>query len=152
MRTSRYYRIVAVLMVMVCFGVGLSIAPPRAQALDFGLGDILKLGGITWVVSHYGDQIDSAINGLLRQRGIEAEGRTKVVPVLRVGGGSAIGAAQVVGPARQVDKVKAVGEIQVSALGRLRARALVPIESKNVVQDVKGVGGVGTSATIQLRF
>jgi hypothetical protein len=122
-----------------------------ASALDLGglLGGAVKLGGVLLVVDKFGDQINSFINKFLDQNGCPLEGKSKVVPIIRVLGGAAVGAAQVVGPPRQVDKVQGVGELQLNA-GRFRGRALVPVTArKNLTSSIKGIGGVGTSAEIK---
>jgi len=118
------------------------------------LEDILKGGAVTIAVMEFADELDEGINGLLGQRGIEVQGMTKVVPVIRVGskGGTQAGAAQVVGPAEQVEKVEAVAELQLT-LGALRGRALIPVDTKNPIKgEIKGVGGVGVNASIKVRI
>jgi len=98
------------------------------------------------------EDIDHFINVLLSQRGIEHEGMTKVVPIIRVGGaGTAVGAAQVVGPAQQVKKVSAVAEVEITIGGSARARGLVPVSTKKVTTDsIRSIGGVGISANIKI--
>lgn len=147
------YHCLVALLCAFCFFVGLNAAPPPAMALDLGgaLGTVLKVGGIALVVRQFGDQIDSFINSLLGQKGIGHEGKTKVVPVLRIGSGTAVGAVQVVGPAVQVKKVQAVAEVEMSIGNRVRARALIPITTKKAeTSSIRGVGGVGVSANIKL--
>jgi len=98
--------------------------------------------------------LDDGINDLLRQRGLEVQGMTKVVPIIRIGGkgGTQAGAAQVVGPAEQVEKVQAVAEVELR-LGLLRGRALIPVATKNPVKGkIKGVSGVGVNASIKVRI
>ncbi|NTU84178.1 MAG: CHAT domain-containing protein, partial [Chloroflexales bacterium] len=55
------------------------------------------------------------------QREARIADATKVVPIVRVGSGTAVGAAQVMGPRMQVDKVQAVAEIELN-LGNLAER------------------------------
>ncbi|MBI3920101.1 MAG: hypothetical protein HY318_01690 [Armatimonadetes bacterium] len=137
------------LMCAFCFSMGLAFGPTPLRALD--LGDLLKIGGIGLVVSHFGKDIDGFINKVLGQRGIQREGMTKVVPVLRVGSGTAVGAVQVVGPASQVKKVQAVAELEIKVGNRFRARALLPVTTKKVATStIRGVGGVGVSANIKV--
>lgn len=148
----RPYHCLAALLCAFCFFVGLSATPPPASAFSLGgaIGDILKIGGIALVVRQFGGQIDRFINQAMQQRGIEREGMTKVVPVLRVGGGgTAVGAVQVVGPREQVRRVEAVGELELS-IGRIRGRALLPVTTRRDLTDsIRGVGGVGVSANIK---
>ncbi len=128
----------------------------RSASLELGdlLGDVLKVGGVGLLVSQFADELNDAINSLLQQRGIAVQGMTKVVPIIRMGtkGGTQVGGAQVVGPAPQVERVKAVAEVQLD-LGPLRGRGLIPVETQNPLKgEIKGVAGVGVSASIKVRI
>ncbi|MCD6359849.1 MAG: hypothetical protein J7M38_03225 [Armatimonadetes bacterium] len=153
MTISRNISRVTVLFVVWAFVLGLAFGPQPAQSIDLGgsLTSLIKIFGIGWVVSHFADDIDHAINSVLAQHDAEIEGYTKVVPIIRVGGkrGTAVGAAQIMGPQVQVNKVQAVAEMQIN-IGVLRGRALIPVSTKNVGSgQIKGVGGVGISANIK---
>ena len=76
---------------------------------------------------------------------------TKVVPVLSVGTGNYIGAVQVIGPQRQVEKVKAVGQLDASINGIARANAYIPLATTNVM-NLHRVDGVGVSAVVDLKL
>lgn len=117
----------------------------------FNLGSILKVGGISVLVSKYGDSINDFLNKLLMKNGVGTDYATKVVPILSVGTGKYIGAVQVVGPTEQVDKVKAVAQLEGTFNGITRANALIPIESLSV-SNLSRVQGVGVSATIDFKF
>lgn len=117
----------------------------------FNLGSILKVGGISILVSKYGDSINDFLNKLLMKNGVGTDYATKVVPILSVGTGKYIGAVQVVGPTEQVDKVKAVAQLEGTFNGIARANALIPIESLSV-SNLSRVQGVGVSATIDFKF
>lgn len=117
----------------------------------FNLGSILKVGGISVLVSKYGDSINDFLNKLLMKNGVGTDYATKVVPILSVGTGKYIGAVQVVGPTEQVDKVKAVAQLEGTFNGIARANALIPIESLSVSNQSR-VQGVGVSATIDFKF
>lgn len=117
----------------------------------FNLGSILKVGGISVLVSKYGDSINDFLNKLLMKNGVGTDYATKVVPILSVGTGKYIGAVQVVGPTEQVDKVKAVAQLEGTFNGIARANALIPIESLSV-SNLSRVQGVGVSATIEFKF
>ena len=117
----------------------------------FNLGSILKVGGISVLVSKYGDSINDFLNKLLMKNGVGTDYATKVVPILSVGTGKYIGAVQVVGPPEQVDKVKAVAQLEGTFNGIARANALIPIESLSV-SNLSRVQGVGVSATIDFKF
>lgn len=137
--------------------LGLLTAPqPPAEAdlpLIGDLGNIVKLFGIGYVVSEFGPSIDKTINKLLAQHDAAIEGETKVVPILRVGrGDAAVGAAQVMGPPSQVGKVQAVAEMELG-ISKLRGRALIPVTTKkHLTSSIKGVGGVGVSATMKIKL
>jgi hypothetical protein len=143
---------------VAAFGLGALLGAgggllPRAVGGDL-LGDILKGGGVTIAVMEFADELDRGINDLLRQRGLEVQGMTKVVPIIRVGtkGGTQAGAAQVVGPAEQVERVEAVAEVELG-FGPLRGRGLIPVDTRNPIKgEIRGVGGVGVNASIKLRL
>lgn len=145
----------AVFAAALAFVLGFAISPQPARGIDLGdsFVKLVKVFGIAWVVDRYADDIDRTINNLLRQHEAEIEGATRVVPILRIGegGGTAVGAAQVMGPAVQVDKVQAVGELELG-VGNLRGRALLPVSTKKeLTKSIKGIGGVGVSANIKFR-
>jgi len=126
----------------------------QAYGIDLGsvVGDALKIGGIAFVVSRFGGQINDGINSIMAQNGVMPDAKTKVVPIIRMGSGdsTAVGAAQVVGPPSQVDKVQAVGE-GVLRIGSVQGRLLIPLSTKRAVTDnIRGVGGVGVSANIKI--
>jgi len=144
------YRTVAVVSVLA-FLTGIAVGPIPSRAID--LGDILKAGGIAFLVKQFGKEINGFINKVMGQRGIEREGMTKVVPVVRVGSGTAVGAVQVIGAESQVKQVQAVAELELTVGNRARARALLPVTTKKVATDsIKSVGGVGVSANIKFRL
>lgn len=55
----------------------------------------------------------------------------KVVPILSIGSGLRVGAALVVGPSSQVEKVKVVAQLEANFKGA-RIRGLVPIETESL--------------------
>jgi len=151
MRVNGKMRNVTVLVIVWAFVLGIAVGPRPAESLDLGgaLGDLVKIFGIGWVVKQFAGDIDGAINDLLGQREAEIAGATKVVPILRVGSGVAVGAAQVMGPQRQVNKVEAVAEIELN-IGDLRGRGLIPVTTRrDLTSSVRGVDGVGVSANIK---
>jgi hypothetical protein len=148
LRRRTYVTLIAALLVCAFLaGVG---APPPAQALPLigDLGVLVKVFGIGWVVERFAPKINTAINSALKQHDAEISGYTKVVPIIRVGGKTEVGAAQVMGPREQVDKVQAVAEVQLNIIGSVRSRGLIPISTKNAA-TVRGVDGVGVSANIK---
>lgn len=131
--------------------VSLLAAGGTAVIQAFSLGSILKVGGVTVLVDKFGGQINDFLNKLLMKNGVGTDYATKVVPVLSIGTGKYIGAVQVVGPTAQVDKVKAVGQLEGSFNDIARAKALIPLESVDITH-LSRVQGVGVSAIIDLKF
>lgn len=117
------------------------------------LGDIVKVGGIAFVVDKFGDQINDFVNKLTMNKDLATTEATAVVPILSIGSGSYIGAAQVIGAKENVEKCKAVVQIEGNTvLGRnIRAKALVPVGSKST-SNIKRIYGVGVSAVIDIRI
>jgi len=145
---------IGLLIATWAFVLGLAVGPQPVRGIELGHGlvRLVKIFGIAWVVDHFAEDIDQAINSVLRQREAEIEGATQVVPILRIGdgGGTAVGAAQVMGPAVQVDKVQAVAELELG-VGNLRGRALLPVSTRReLTKSIKSIGGVGVSADIKL--
>ena len=131
--------------------VSLLAAGGTAVTQAFSLGSILKVGGVTVLVDKFGGQINDFLNKLLMKNSVGTDYATKVVPVLSIGTGKYIGAVQVVGPTAQVDKVKAVGQLEGSFNDIARAKALIPLESVDITH-LSRVQGVGVSAIIDLKF
>ena len=131
--------------------VSLLAAGGTAVTQAFSLGSILKVGGVTVLVDKFGGQINDFLNQLLMKNGVGTDYATKVVPVLSIGTGKYIGAVQVVGPTAQIDKVKAVGQLEGSFNDIARAKALIPLESVDITH-LSRVQGVGVSAIIDLKF
>jgi hypothetical protein len=110
--------------------------------------------GIGAAVKQFGPQINTAINKIASHSD-SATVTTKVVPILSggIGGRKGIGAAQVMGPKALVDKVQAVAQIEQDILGReVKIRAMIPIESKDVIKEIKRVEGVGVSGIVDLKL
>jgi hypothetical protein len=117
------------------------------------LGSVVKGGAIALAVDHFGPQIDKGINSLTRARNLSTGQATRVVPILSIGSGSYAGAVQVTGSEAQLDKVKAVAQLegQVDVIGGVRLRALVPIADRSV-SNLQRVSGVGVSALVDFKL
>jgi hypothetical protein len=117
------------------------------------LGKILKGGAIALAVDQFGPQINRAINSLMGSKNLGVDQATKVVPILSIGSGSYLGAVQVTGPSDDVDRVKAVAQLEgrVNVIGGVRLRALVPIATRSV-SNLKRVPGVGVSALVDIKL
>jgi hypothetical protein len=125
-----------------------------AAALPFQFRDVLKVVGVGAAVKQFGGEINRAMNSLQSHRD-SRQVKTKVVPILTVGvnASSAIGAAQVMGPPHLVDRVQAVAQPEAHVFGKeVRIRALIPVESQNVVENIRRVDGVGISGIVDLRL
>jgi hypothetical protein len=83
------------------------------------------------------------INKLTLNKGVGVADRTKVVPIISIGNGNYAGAAQISGPASQVDQVNAVAMLEASMSGKtFRIKALIPVSSKDVIKELKRVTSV----------
>ena len=132
--------------------VGLLVVGSASVAVyAIGLGDIAKVVGVGWLVSKYGDQIDSFITGALGEREAAARGATKVVPIISLGRGTHIGAAQVVGNPENVKAVKAVIQVE-GKYGNFGAKILLPTVTDKVSGNPERAKGVGVSAVIEFKI
>jgi hypothetical protein len=127
----------------------LSLGGVAAWALD--LGSILKVGGIAFMVNQFGGQIDKLITSALGERGAAAVGATKVVPILSLGRGGYIGAAQVVGSPESVRRVKAVFQVE-GSFGSFRPRVFIPTYVEKATTTPERAKGVGVSAVIEFKI
>ena len=117
------------------------------------IGDVVKVGGVAFVVYKFGGQINSFVNKLTANKNVGTQQATAVVPIISFGGGGYIGAAQVMGTKANVAKTKAVVQIEGNAIfgKNIRAKALVPVGSKTT-SKIKRIYGVGISALIDVRI
>lgn len=147
-RGAKMKKRVVVSLLLVCM---LSLGfVPTTNAI--GLGDILKVGGIGFVVDKFSGPLNKFINTLTAKAGAGTDYATKVVPIISLGHGGYIGAAQVTGTQELVDETEAVLQIEGEFSGRtFRVKALVPIDSKNPT-NFSRVNGVGVSAIIDVRI
>ncbi len=123
---------------------------PATQA--FGIGDILKVGGIGVLIDRFAQPLNNFINTLTFKHGAGHDYATKVVPILSFGNGGHVGAAQVMGPQELVDKTQAVVQLEDDFSGKtFRVKVLIPIDSKNPVKFSR-VQGVGVSAIIDVKI
>jgi len=119
---------------------------------------IIKTIGIGAAVRMFAPQINTFINNLLAARDARTQQTTKVVPILSLSigvdapGRAAIGAAQVAGPARAVQRVQAVAAIDANFSGVWQIRALIPVDSLEPWRQLRRVVGVGVSAIIDVRI
>jgi hypothetical protein len=72
--------------------------------------------------------------------------KKKIVPILSFGSSINIGAAQVQGEERDVDRCKAVAQLETDYKDVARIKILVPVQSENVIKNIDRVPGVSVSA------
>ena len=143
-------RVGVALMAAAMIGTGV-FSGVSASGLGSSLGGIVKVGGIGFLVDKYGESLNSAINSVMMKEGAGTNYATKVVPIVSIGNRGYIGAAQVIGDADQVEKVEAVGQLEISWNNKLfRIKGLIPMDSKNPTSFSR-VQGVGVSAVIDVR-
>lgn len=140
-------------MVAACVTVSTFGGMMTANAFNLGslLGGVAKVGGVGFLVDRYSDSIDNFLNTLLRQNNLSTTYTTKVVPIVSVGNNAYIGAAQITGPASEIERVKAVAQLEASFNGIARVKGLVPIDSMNPV-GANRIQGVGISALVDLKI
>ncbi|CCW34983.1 hypothetical protein CTKA_02937 [Chthonomonas calidirosea] len=133
-----------IMLVLLCFSAGMVSA-------DI-LGSLLKAGGVAFVISKFGPQINSAIDHLTRTPQNNPNYATKVVPVISAGDGTEVGGVQVMGPRSAVNKVQAVVQFEgrFSSIG-LRIRGLVPVETKSI-KNIRRIPGVGISGLLDIKL
>jgi hypothetical protein len=117
------------------------------------LGSALKVGAVGVVVDKFGGQINGFVNKLTANKNVGTQQATKVVPIITLGSGGYVGAAQVMGTKQNVAKCKAVVQIEGNAIfgSSVRAKALVPVGSKTT-SKIKRIYGVGVSAIIDIKI
>lgn len=126
-----------------------------AASAQFGdLNGVIKVVGIAGAVKIFGTQINSFLNKILQEHNVGGLPYTKVVPIVRVGAGTYVGAAQLVGSPEIVRHVGACAEGELD-LGlahvnnRVQLRFLLPISSVNLLKTLPSrVKGVGVSAIL----
>lgn len=140
-------------MVAACVTVSTFGGMMTANAFNLGslLGGVAKVGGVGFLVDRYSDSIDNFLNTLLRQNNLSTTYTTKVVPIVSMGNNAYIGAAQITGPASEIERVKAVAQLEASFNGIARVKGLVPIDSMNPV-GANRIQGVGISALVDLKI
>jgi hypothetical protein len=132
----------------------LALSAHLASAVD--LKDVLKDGAMIlgggMVVKALGPQLNDFINTITFNKNAKYEGYTKVVPILSIGDGTHIGAAQVGGTVKSaVDRTMAVAQLE-GDFKKIRARALIPIDSENPIKQFRRVQGVGVTAIIDVKL
>ena len=144
-------RLVALLLAALLLGgaAGAYAQDVRSIILTLGIGVAVKT---------FAPQINTFINNLLQARDAGTKETTKVVPILSISigigapGRATVGAAQVAGPKKAVDKVQAVAAIDANFSGVWQIKALIPVDSLEPWKHLRRVVGVGVSAIIDVRI
>jgi hypothetical protein len=138
---------------LILLGVLLGQVPAVHAQLDKTIKGTL----ILLAVDRYGKDINKFVNDVTRTQDIGDEAVTRVVPILTVGNGTYAGAAQVNGPRRLVDTVKAVAQMEGEKRiiqPTVRVRGLIPVSDRAVksLESLKRVPGVGVTATLEVKL
>jgi hypothetical protein len=72
--------------------------------------------------------------------------KKKIVPIITFGSSINIGAAQVQGAEDDVNRCKAVAQLETDYKDVARIKILVPVQSENVIKHIDRVPGVSVSA------
>ncbi|HPJ24917.1 MAG TPA: hypothetical protein PLW97_07040 [Synergistaceae bacterium] len=115
------------------------------------LGDVVGVVAGGYAISAIAGPLNDFINTITLNKGVKANGSTAVVPIVSLGQGTHIGAAQVTGPSNAINSTKAVAQIEASYRS-MRVRILVPVDSSNPIERFRRVQGVGVSAIIDLKL
>ena len=119
--------------------------------IGFAQGSLLKGLAIAVLVDKNANGINRAINSTLGGRNLAPNTDTKVVPILSVGQGGYVGAAQVAGPTDTLNQVRAVLQVEGRLGGSFRFNGLVPVNSRSLT-NVSRVNGTGVSAVIDVKL
>ncbi len=116
---------------------------------------VIKVFGVGAAVKQFGPEINKAVNKLTGREDTPTA-TTRTVPIITVGLNTrgAIGAAQVIGAKKNVEKVQAVAQVEGNLFGEIKIRALVPVDSLKLTdpKSIKSVDGVGVSGIVDLRL
>jgi len=144
-------RFAALIVIAAILGAGTAVA-----AQD--IGAVIKTLGVGVAVKMFAPQLNNFINGLLQAKDVQTQQTTKVVPILSISigigspGRATVGAAQVSGTRRAVDRVQAVAMLEGNFQGFFFVKALVPVDSLEPWKSLRRVPGVGVSAIIDLKI
>ncbi|MFC1742429.1 hypothetical protein ACFL35_00440 [Candidatus Riflebacteria bacterium] len=113
----------------------------------------VKVVAIGALVKSLAKPLNSFINTFTANQGAKNKAYTRVVPILTLGQGMVIGAAQVQGPPELVEQVKSVIalETRFAQDNRFHIKAYVP-NSKPTPIGLDRVQGVGVSAIIDYKL
>jgi len=120
-----------------------------APAANIGQA-VVKAVTVGAVVNAVAGPADNALNTITANRKLATGTSTKVVPVLSVGEKGYVGAAQVAGSKKLVDKTKSVIQFETAFNDKqYRIKLLMPMDSVNPLQMGR-VKGIGVSALVDI--
>jgi hypothetical protein len=131
------------------FSVAAVVLLGAGAALALNLGEaVVKTVAVGAVVNAVAKPADQGINTLLGSRKLPLGTATKVVPVLSLGEKGYVGAAQVAGSQKLVNRTKSVVQLETSFDNKqYRIKLLMPMDSVNPV-GMNRVRGIGVSALV----
>ncbi|HEY3265417.1 MAG TPA: hypothetical protein VGM37_00710 [Armatimonadota bacterium] len=129
----------------------LSAAAPIASQARNPLSGILLGGGVAVAVSKFGPQINDFMNKLTGNKDGEAGEYTKVVPIISAGAGTYLGAVQVAGPRAEIDRTKAVAQLE-GRFSSFRVKALIPVDNLNPTKKPSRVRNVGVTGLVDIKL
>lgn len=132
--------------IIIALVIGFTVGVTTTQGAN-----VLKGAVIAVLVDQFAGDLDKTVNKLTANKKMPSSAATKVVPILSIGQGSYVGAAQVSGPKADVAKVKAVGQLETGFGKQFRIKALIPINARGV-SNIKRIPGVGVSAIIDVKI
>ncbi|NMC83230.1 MAG: hypothetical protein GYA63_10295 [Armatimonadetes bacterium] len=122
--------------------------PVAVQAQN--LRKVIVGGGIAVAVTKFGPQVNKFVNDLTNHKDTTAI-KTKVVPIVSVGSGGYVGAVQVMGTAKDVDRTKAVVQLE-GRFNDFRIKALVPVGTTTATKNPDRIPNVGVSALLDYKL
>ncbi len=135
-----------IIPIIVALAIGFTVGVTSTQGAN-----VLKGAVIAVLVDQFSGQLNKAVNSLTANKKMPSNLSTKVVPILSIGSGAYVGAAQVSGSKASVNQVKAVGQLETGFGKQFRIKALVPINVRSVT-NIKRIQGVGVSAIIDVKI
>ena len=101
------------------------------------------------LADRWAQQLENALAGRSVEEIPVAE---KVVPIISVGSGTRIGGALVTGPRDRLEEVVAVAQLEGNFGSSVRVRALIPVSSEDVVQEIKRVPQTSVIGLVDIRL
>lgn len=147
-KTKKAVAVAAVICLILTAGAGVAYSSKWGDRLR----DLAKGAGIAMLTVALSDQLNDFINTVTLNKGVPDQAGTKVVPIISLGSGMRVGAAQVTGPKDLVAKVVVVVQLETKfSFKNLDVEIFVPSDSENPTKFNR-VEGVGVSALIDLRL